>query len=279
MKIAVLSGKGGAGKTFVAVNLAAALQDAAYVDCDVEEPNGRLFFSPKQIQSSQVSVLLPVFDEKKCSGCRKCVDFCRFNALVFLKGRPKVFAEVCHSCGGCKLACPESAVTETGRVIGAVEAGKHGKIDVITGVLNPGEASGVPVIRAALKTAENLGRKSLVIDCPPGTACPVMESVSGADYCLLVAETTAFGLHNFIMAYHLVRCLNKPCGVIVNKMDEVYPPLEAFCRENNVPVLLRIPYDGQVAALLASGGIASKKLPGYRQLFAKIYHSIGGGGH
>ena len=136
MKIAVLSGKGGAGKTFVSVNLAAAAKKAVYVDCDVEEPNGRLFLKPKEIQEQEITTVIPKFDQGKCTGCRTCVDFCRFHALIYIKEKPKLFSEVCHACGGCSLVCPSGAVTEEERVIGKVESGIHEQIKVITGILN-----------------------------------------------------------------------------------------------------------------------------------------------
>lgn len=205
MKIACLSGKGGAGKTLVAVNLAATAGNCTYIDCDVEEPNGRFFLKPENIWMDSVDSLLPDFDAGRCTGCRQCVDFCRFHALMYIKEKPMVFSEVCHSCGGCMLVCPEDAITEKPKPIGMLEVGSHGKIKVVTGILNPGEATGVPIIREALKLAEGM----TIIDCPPGSACSVMESVMDADYCLLVAEPTAFGFHNFRMVHELVTLLKK----------------------------------------------------------------------
>lgn len=272
MKIACLSGKGGAGKTFTAVNLAASAGKCCYVDCDVEEPNGRLFLKPERVESRSVSTLLPEFDDSLCSGCKKCVDFCRFHALVYVKGKPMVFSEVCHSCGGCALVCPEKAVVEKPRPIGILEAGRHGDVRVITGVLNPGEASGIALIKEAVKSARGLS----ILDCPPGSACPVMESASAADYCLLVAEPTAFGLHNFKMVHELVRLLGKPCGVLINKQDAPYEPLERFCEEQGIPVLARIPFDPEAAECIAAGEIAAEKLPRYRALFQGLLEKIGG---
>ena len=272
MKIACLSGKGGAGKTLAAVNLAAAAGAATYIDCDVEEPNGRLFLKPQQVETETVSTLLPEFDAGKCTGCKKCVQFCRFHALIYIREKPMVFPEVCHSCGGCMLVCPEGAAAERPKPVGVLETGMHENIRVVTGILNPGEASGVPVIRQALKQAGGL----TVIDCPPGSACPVMESVADADYCLLVVEPTAFGFHNFKMVYELVTLLGKKCGVMINKQDEPYAPLERFCGENNLPVLARIPYDRKIAAWSARGQLLTEQDEAYRRLFQELLDRIGG---
>ena len=230
MKIACLSGKGGAGKTLTAVNLAAVAERAVYIDCDVEEPNGRLFFQPGQVTSSQVSTLLPVFDAERCTGCKKCVQFCRFHALMYIKEKPMVFSEVCHSCGGCSL----------------------------------------PIIREALKLADGF----TVLDCPPGSACSVMECVMDADFCVLVAEPTAFGFHNFQMVYELVSLLGKPCGVVINKQDAPYEPLEQFCREQGLPILARIPYDSHLAALAATGQIVSSHSLEMNHLFSELLEQI-----
>lgn len=272
MKVACLSGKGGTGKTLVAVNLAAVADSAVYIDCDVEEPNGRLFFKPEQVKTETVSTLLPEFDAGKCTGCKKCVQFCRFHALMYIREKPMLFPEVCHSCGGCMLVCPEGAVTETPKPVGGLETGSYKNVRVVTGILNPGESSGVPVIRQALGRARGL----TVIDCPPGSACPVMESVADADYCLLVAEPTAFGIHNFKMVHELVMLLGEKCGVVINKQDEPYEPLERFCEENDLPVLARIPYDPKIAALSADGQILSEKDGAFRSVFQDLLERIGG---
>lgn len=258
MTVAVLSGKGGTGKTFVAVNLAAAAGSAAYLDCDVEEPNGRLFLKPTHMAASPVTVCLPSFDGAACAGCRKCVDFCRFHALVFVGGKPVVFPEVCHACGGCALVCPTHAVTETRREVGTVEEGVSGNIRVVTGILHTGEVSAVPVIKAVLKQGITPDRLT-VVDCPPGSGCSVMESVSRADLCLLVAEPTAFGFHNFKMVHELARLLHKPCAVVINKASGAYPPLEEYCAGTNTPIVLRLPYSRALAAGTAAGEIAVQR--------------------
>ncbi|MDD3393107.1 MAG: 4Fe-4S dicluster domain-containing protein [Clostridia bacterium] len=273
MKIAVLSGKGGTGKTFVSVNLAVTAKKATYIDCDVEEPNGRLFFKPQNIKTEEVDTLLPAVIAEKCIGCRKCVDACRFNALSFIKNKPHVFPEVCHSCGACALVCPSGAIVEIKRPIGVVESGVYEQVQVITGVLNVGEASGVPVIRSALETKtdeENI----TVIDCPPGSACTVMESVQSADFCILVVEATAFGFHNFKMVYELVSLLEKPCGVVINKADQAYAKLESFCQEKNISVLCRIPYREKLAQIGAKAGIACQEDEETKEQFSLLLKTI-----
>lgn len=273
MKLAVLSGKGGTGKTFVSVNLAVTAGQATYIDCDVEEPNGRLFLKPTDVAEAPVFTTVPAFDGEKCVGCRKCVDFCRFHALVFIKNRPKVFDEVCHACGGCAMVCPAGAVSEEKRPIGVVQIGRRDGIRTVTGVLNMGESSGVPVIRQALREC---GDNFTVIDCPPGSGCPVVESVTDADACVIVTEPTAFGFHNFKMVHELCTLLKKPVGVVLNKADAPYEPLEQFCEEQHVSVLARIPYSRRLAALGAEGQVAVEADPETASLFQTLYQKIGG---
>lgn len=270
MKIACLSGKGGAGKTFVAVNLAAAAPVATYIDCDVEEPNGRLFLQPERTCVREVCSPLPQFDAEACTGCRECVRFCRFHALMYIKDKPMLFPEMCHSCGGCTLVCPADAVTETPKRVGAIETGQSGPIRVVTGILDTGEVSGIPVIEAALAEADGL----TIVDCPPGSACSVMESIMDADYCVLVAEPTAFGFHNFKMVHELASLLGRKCGVVVNKQDAPFEPLEAYCAEHGLEVLARIPYDPTIAAVVAEGRVAGEENADVRSLFREILSRI-----
>ncbi len=272
MKIACLSGKGGAGKTFVAVNLAAAAEHCTYIDCDVEEPNGRLFLKPEKIQSDVVSTTLPQFDAAKCNGCKQCVAFCKFHALVYIKDKPMLFPEMCHHCGGCALVCQMGAVSERENPIGMLERGQHKGIRVVTGVLDAGGISGVPIIKKALETASG----TTILDCPPGSACAVMETVMDVDYCVLVAEATAFGFHDVKMVYELITLLGKPCGMVINKETEPYLPLERFCDEKKIPILARIPYQPSLATYLADGEIVAELLPHEQARFATILQKIGG---
>ena len=275
MRLAILSGKGGTGKTFVSSNLAVTAGDATYIDCDVEEPNGRLFLKPDHVTEETVSTLIPTFDAEKCNGCRRCVEFCRFHALIYIKNLPRVFTEVCHSCGGCAMVCPQKAITEEPRPVGHLEIGQRGDLRVVTGVLNTGEASGVPVIQAALNKGFSYGGLS-IMDCPPGSGCAVVECVSKADRCILVAEPTAFGFHNFKMVSELCHVLKKPVAVVINKAAEPYAPLEDFCKEQNLPILARIPYTQPLAAAGASGQLAVDADPETAARFRDIYAQIKG---
>ena len=273
MRIAVLSGKGGTGKTLVSVNLAAVLKESIYIDCDVEEPNGHLFFKPEGVREEEISVKIPIVDKELCNGCRKCVDFCKFNALAYINNQLIVFDEVCHSCGGCILVCPEKALTEKEKVIGKVQKGTSEQVDIYTGILNTGESTGVPIIKKLLE--ENLqANKQTIIDCPPGSACVVMESIKDADYCVLVAEPTLFGVHNLNMVYDLVKLFNKPFGVVLNKCLEEENPAEKFCLENNIKILGHIPFDNELGTLNSNAEIAVYKDKKYRDMLSSLLKTV-----
>lgn len=271
MNIAVLSGKGGTGKTFVSCNLASAIGKSAYIDCDVEEPNGHLFFKPEKVRSQDVCVKLPQIIADKCNQCRKCTDFCHFNALAFIKEKPMLFRGVCHSCGGCKIVCPNHAIVEKDYPIGVIHTGKHRSVTVKSGMMNMGEESGVPIIRELLK---NLPCKDNVIDCPPGSACTVMESIKDADYCVIVAEPSVFGVHNFQMVYELVKILKKPFGVVINKADGQVNPMQELCEKLKLPVLEQIPFDREIAAQNAVGNIAYETNEKAKEIFDRLYAKI-----
>lgn len=274
MKIAVLSGKGGTGKTFVSVNLAVVALKSVYVDCDVEEPNGHLFLKPNNIRRTDVLVKNPAVNTQLCTACRRCVEFCKFSALAYIGNQLLVFNELCHSCSGCVVLCPEKALTEVDRKIGIVEQGMSEDIRVLTGFMNPGEASGTPMIEALLEDIDGFN-STVIIDCPPGSACLVMDSIKSADYCILVAEPTRFGVHNLNMVYELVKLFDKPFGVVVNKSMSTQDPVTDFCIENQVDVLERIPYCTELGELNSNGLIAVNENKKYHGLFTNLLHRIG----
>lgn len=273
LKIAVLSGKGGTGKTLVSVNLAVTAGKAVYIDCDVEEPNGHLYLHPNDIVFEDVTVKMPEIEYSLCNGCRKCVDFCKFNALAIIRETPIVFEEVCHSCGACAVICPEKAITEADRVIGEIKKGNRDNVTVYTGFLHTGEESGVPIIKRLLESS--VAEEGLrIIDCPPGSNCVVMESIKDADYCILVAEPTVFGSHNLSMVYELVSLFNKPHGVVLNKCIEGQNPSEMFCIEHGIPIIGRIPFDVELGRLNSDGKIVSEEIPKYRDLFSSLLQEV-----
>ncbi|MDD4154001.1 MAG: ATP-binding protein [Bacilli bacterium] len=273
MKVAVLSGKGGTGKTLVAVNLAAAAFDAVYVDCDVEEPNGHLFFKPQELSEEKVSVKIPYVLSNLCDGSRHCVEFCRFHALAYVNNKLMVFEDICHSCGGCSLVCPNHAIKEKYKVIGRIVEGRFENVEVLSGFLNPGEVSGMPIIKGLLQATKQID-KTIIIDCPPGSACPVMESIRDADYCLLVAEPTIFGTHNLGMVHELVTVFNKPFAVILNKCGDGENPAKTYCLEHNIAIIAEIPYDQQIADISSNGYILVRENSKYQKLFSDLLSNV-----
>jgi len=273
ISIAILSGKGGTGKTLLSVNLAAVAKGSIYIDCDVEEPNGHLFFKPKDITTKEIKVMLPKVDNDLCNGCRKCVDFCKFNALAYINDKLIIFDDICHSCGGCVLVCPEGALSEREKLIGKIEKGQSNGVSVSTGILKLGEASGTPIINELLKDkAEN--KEMTFIDCPPGSACVVMDSIKDADYCVLVAEPSIFGVHNLNMVYELVKLFHKPHGVVLNKSVDGGNPAKEFCIENNIKILGEIPFDHELGRLNSNGFIVSRENEKYKTIFSDILNTI-----
>lgn len=274
MKIAVLSGKGGTGKTFVSVNLASAAKEAFYADCDIEEPNGHLFFKPENIKKEDISVKIPHIDQEECDGCRECCSFCAYNALAFVGGKVLLFDNLCHSCGGCKILCHNQAISEKDKRIGIVETGKSENVTVVTGHLNIGEASGIPIIKNIIS---KLPKETFsVIDCPPGSACTVMESIQKADYCLLVAEPTLFGLHNMEMVFDLIKIFKKPYGVVINKYLFKNNPVKDFCLKNNIKILDEIAYDIKLGKFNSDGNIVVRNDSVYASRFEKLLNEIKG---
>ncbi len=274
MKIAVLSGKGGAGKTLVSVNLAAVARSATYIDCDVEEPNGHLFFKPQNLETENVTVIIPEVIDKLCTGCRSCVNFCQFNALAYLQDQLLVFTEICHSCGGCFLVCPKKALRQKNKPIGSVTKGRAERVTVWTGTINTGESTGIPIIKRLLAANKSQSDQISLIDCPPGSACIVMESIQDADYCILVAEPTLFGLHNLKMVHELVRIFSKPHGVVLNKALGLNNPISQFCAEEEIKIIGEIPFESKLGTLNSNGKIAALEDKNYHNLFSNLLETV-----
>ncbi len=251
MTISVASGKGGTGKTTVATNLALSLNGVQFLDCDVEEPNAHIFLKPEFVGSQSASVPIPQVDQDKCTYCGKCSEVCQYNAIAVLKEDVLVFPELCMGCGGCSLLCPEGAISEVERQIGVVEQGMAEGIDFIHGRLNVGEPRSTPLIRE-VKSHVNVSQTT-IIDVPPGTSCPVIESVRGSDFCLLVTEPTPFGLNDLSLAVGLLRKLAIPLGVVINRSNGKDREIARYCRKERIHILMRIPVDREIAVAYSNG--------------------------
>ncbi|MGD0728283.1 MAG: ATP-binding protein [Spirochaetia bacterium] len=266
MTAAIASGKGGTGKTTVAVNLALCLSGPVQLlDCDVEEPNCAIFLKPSLVSRESVGLPVPRVDETLCTACGECGRFCRYHAIVSFKTTPLVFPELCHGCGGCTLVCPTGAISEEPRAIGTIEGGTASGIDFLQGRLNVGEAMPVPLIRALKKKVRREG--IVILDCPPGTSCPVISAMRGSDFIVLVTEPTPFGLHDLILAVETARAMALPFGVVINRADIGDQEVHRYCDEENIPILLEIPDERRIAEAYSRGFPAVEALPGMRDLF------------
>ena len=273
MIVGVASGKGGTGKTTVAVNLAwCAPESALLLDCDVEEPNCHLFFDLTVRCREAVCIPVPVLDASKCTACGLCSQICQFHAVAFMGERPLLFPELCYGCGGCVWACPTGALSEVGSEIGLVEVADAGPCTLVQGRLHVGKGLSPPLIRAVKRFAEK--DRLTIVDSPPGTACPLTAALAGCDYALLVAEPTCFGLHDLGLVVESVRQLKVPFGVVINRVSGRNDLLHAFCRQQNIAVLLEIPESEQVAKSYARGRIAAEVLPELRRSFENLWSTI-----
>jgi len=272
MIIAVASGKGGTGKTTVAVSLALSLDGVQFVDCDVEEPNAAIFLRPAIDEKTPVTMPVPEVDETKCSGCRKCSELCAFNALVVVGKRVMVFPNLCHGCGGCTLVCPEKAITEKPREIGVIETGTAGGMVFMQGLLNVGDPMATPIIGQLRKRLDN--SKTVILDSPPGTSCPVIETVRDCDFCVMVTEPTPFGLHDLRLAVETVRELNVPFGVVINSAGIGDDAVEEWCAQEGIRLLMKIPWDRRIAEGYSRGEPVARIIPDLHDEFIKLHETI-----
>ena len=272
MIVSIASGKGGTGKTTVATNLALSIGECQFVDCDVEEPNANIFIKAEIKDIEEITTKIPEIDKTKCDYCGKCSEFCAYNALAVVPSNILVFPELCHSCGGCELVCPKDAVNWNERVVGRVEHGQAKGIDFYHGLLNVGEIQAIPVIKALKRKIDR--NKNIIIDVPPGTSCPVIESIGNSDYCILVTEPTPFGLHDLKLAVEVVRHLNIPFGVIINRDGIGDKKVELYCRNEKIPVLLKIPEKREIANFYSKGIALVSNSPEWHEMFGLVFNRI-----
>jgi MinD superfamily P-loop ATPase len=300
MKIAVASGKGGTGKSTVSTNLAYLLsktyKDVCLLDCDVEEPNCHIFLKPVFNFSKPVYVPVPEINAEKCVQCGKCAEVCQYNALAFIKGMSSiakdgqsptfdnslplrtgkviVFPELCHGCGSCGLICPSGAISETGREVGVVESGFASGFNFIHGKLRIGEAMSPPLIKAVKKAADKKNFKFQILDCPPGTSCPVIAAVSNADYVFMVTEPTPFGLYDLKLAVDVMRKIGLPFGIVINRSGENDKLIEDYAKSEDIKILTKIPDSRAIAECYSRGELVLKHLPEFAEAFEPLINII-----
>ncbi|MBU4186469.1 MAG: ATP-binding protein [Proteobacteria bacterium] len=274
MIISIASGKGGTGKTTVAVNLAMAIgSDVQLLDCDVEEPNSHLFINPVFEKTLTVTIPVPEVDEKKCNLCRKCGEICQFKAIIVIADTTVMtFPELCHSCGGCKKVCPENAIKETTRELGIIQKGYRNGLEFVHGKLRVGEAMSTPLIVKVRSFAKP--DKFTIIDAPPGTSCPVIASMKDTDFILLVTEPTPFGLHDLKLAVGAVKILKIPCGLVINRSDMGDNKVKDYAKNEGIPVFLEIPFDRNIAEAYSRGDMIIEVIPELRDKFLNLYNQI-----
>lgn len=273
MIISVASGKGGTGKTTVATNLALSLgEDVTLLDCDVEEPNAHLFVKPIITVETPISTFIPEINEGVCSGCRKCVDICRFSALAAAGKRILLFPELCHSCEGCLEVCEDNAITRGKRDLGVVESGSSGAMNCHTGRLRIGEAMAPPLIKEVRKRENESA--TTIIDAPPGTSCPVIMAMKNTDFVLMVTEPTPFGLHDLKLAVEAVKVLGIPSGLVINRSDLGDNRVQKYAELEGLQVLMEIPFDREIAEAYSRGIPIVDKDPEWAEKFLSLYSQI-----
>ena len=273
MIISIASGKGGTGKTTISTNLALSIdQEVQLLDCDVEEPNSHLFLNPVIEKKEQVIAPVPEIDLEKCTFCKKCMDICRYGAIAVLKDNVLTFENLCHSCDGCFEVCPENAVMEKKRSLGEIEQGSSRGISFIHGRLEVGQVMAPPII----KKVRSFTDPDLVtiIDAPPGTSCPVIAAMNGADFVLLVTEPTPFGLHDLKLAVETVKILDIPHGLVINRAGLGNDDVKIYAKKENIPILMKIPFDKEIARIYSNGQIVVDKLPEYKLKFQDLFRKI-----
>ena len=276
MKISIASGKGGTGKTLVATSMAVSLASSGtsvtIADCDVEEPNAYLFFPERTLlERKECLVPVPVINEAKCTHCGKCSEVCAYHALAVLRDTVLLFPELCHGCGACTFICPEKAVSETTRCVGELFRARSGGVEIVWGELALGEARTTPLIKAVKDGAEG---ETVIVDCPPGTSCSLVESVRGTDFCLLVTESTPFGLYDLNIALRVLEMINIPRAVLVNKSGMGDRKVYEYLKKRNIPLLMEIPLDRKIAELYSRGEIFAEKMPEWKAKFAVMIREI-----
>jgi len=279
MIISVASGKGGTGKTTIAVNLTLSLKNVQILDCDVEEPNAHIFIKPDIKEKKPVYIPIPEIDEAKCSYCGKCREVCAYNAIAVIppgdnskKGSVLVFPHLCHGCGACSLLCPQKAIREVNKEIGVIEIGEAQDIQFIHGRLNVGEVMSPPLIRQVKKHVDST--RTVIIDVPPGTSCPVIAAVKNSDFCVLVTEPTPFGLNDLILAVEVLQKIKIPFGVVINRSDLGDKKVAEYCKKEKIPILMQIPFKKEIAVSYSKGIPIIEVLPEYKERFQDLFNRI-----